>query len=51
MSKGSLTELENQIVIAKDLEYINQTQFNDVMDQMTVVGKLLTGLIKSIKSF
>lgn len=50
MSKGSLTELENQIIISKDLSYITKSEYERVLFQIEIVGRLLTGLIKSIKS-
>lgn len=50
MAKASLTELENQIIIAKDLGYLSQEHFQSITAQSEVVGRLLTGLIRSIKS-
>jgi four helix bundle protein len=46
-SKGSLTELQNQLLIAKDAGYLNDKIFKELADQTVTVGKLLTGLIKS----
>lgn len=48
ISKGSLTELENHFLIAKDVGYITEKQLNDTLDQMNTVGRLLTGLIRSV---
>lgn len=48
ISKGSLTELENHFLIAKDVGYINESGFNSFMNQMNLVGRLLTGLIRSV---
>lgn len=50
MSLGSLTELQNQLLISKDLSYIDNSMFGSIADQTVVVHKLLNGLIKSIKS-
>lgn len=50
MSQGSLSEIQNQLIVAKDLEYINKKQFNEIAELTVVVHKLLTGLIKSIKN-
>ena len=47
ISLGSLTELKSQIIIAKDLTYIDEEKFNKVNEQMEKVQKLLNGLIKS----
>ena len=48
-SLGSLTEIQNQLLIARDLGYINQQLFNDIALQTVVVSKLINGLIKSLK--
>ncbi len=50
MSQASLVEVQNQLIIAKDVGYINIELFNDLWDQTIVVHKLLTGLIKSLKN-
>lgn len=50
ISKGSLTELENHLLISRDVGYLNSDQFNKLLDQVNVVGRLLTGLIRSISS-
>lgn len=48
-AKGSLTELQNQLLLAKDVGYINKEPFSQVAKQSIQVSKLLNGLIKSIK--
>ena len=50
MSLGSLTELENQFIASKDLNYISQEKFNFIENQIIVTSKLLNGLIKASKS-
>lgn len=47
---GSLTEIQNQILIAKDLGYIKPEEFKKIADQTVVVSKLLNGIIKSAKA-
>ena len=37
MSLGSLAELQNQILIVKDLGYINQTEFNKIAENKRLV--------------
>lgn len=49
MSHGSLTELQNQLLIARDVKYMLEAVFKKLADQAVVVHKLLTGLIKSTK--
>ena len=52
MAQGSNTELQNQILIAKDIGYFNNVGiFNSLMDQSVVVHKLLNGLSKKSKTF
>lgn len=48
ISKGSLTELENHFLIARDVKYIDIVTFNNLNEQVEVVGRLLTGLIHSV---
>ena len=47
---GSLTEVQNQLLIAKDVEYISSTEFQNIADQSVTVNKLLNGLIKKTKT-
>lgn len=49
LSLGSLTEVENQIIIARDLKYITTQQYAQTMDLIVQTGKLLNGLIRSLK--
>ncbi len=51
MSLGSVTEIQNQLLIVRDLEYINKTDFKKIADQTVVVSKLVNGLIKSSRLF
>ncbi len=44
---GSLTELQNQILIARDLGYIDKSLFNNIAQQTIIVNKLIHGLMKS----
>ncbi len=51
MAKGSLTELQNQLYIAKDVDYLKENSFSVIYDQTIIVHKLLTGLIKGVRNF
>lgn len=44
---GSLTEVQNQLIIAKDVEYLPGEKFNELYSQTIIVHKLINGLIKS----
>jgi len=48
MAKGSLVEVENQLLIAKDINYINIKAFKKIANRAVVVDKLISGLIKSV---
>jgi len=48
---GSLSEVKNQILIARDLSYISSNVFDSIDLQTISVGKLLNGLISKSKSF
>lgn len=45
-SHGSLTELQNQLIIARDVKFINKEEFNKIAQQTIVVHKLISGLKK-----
>lgn len=49
MALGSLTELQNQFYIAKDVNYVETSEFNIFMNQSIVVHKLINGLIKGVE--
>lgn len=50
MALGSLTEVQNQLLVARDIGYISKTEFNKIAQQTVQASKLLNGLIKSCKS-
>lgn len=49
MTLGSITELQNQLLIARDLSYITSKDFQELAQQTITVSKLINGLIKSSK--
>ncbi|OHB10646.1 MAG: hypothetical protein A3H52_01330 [Candidatus Zambryskibacteria bacterium RIFCSPLOWO2_02_FULL_39_26] len=51
LAHGSLIEVKNQLILAKDLEYINNDYFIKILEKITLSQKLLQGLIKTLKSF
>lgn len=51
MSLGSVTELQNQLILSKDLNYISNEVFSGIYEQTVGVHKLTNGLIKSSKSY
>jgi four helix bundle protein len=46
MALGSLTEAQNQLLIARDLKYLALESFNQLAEQSIMVSKLINGLIK-----
>ena len=50
MAKASLTELQNQLILAKDLAYVTLDAFNGMWQQTVTVHKLITGIIKGVNS-
>lgn len=51
MSKGSLAELKNFILIAKDVGYLTKTELGTLASQANIVDQLLQGFIKKSKTF
>jgi four helix bundle protein len=49
MAHGSLTELQNQLIIARDIKYLERINFDRIAQQTITVAKLLYGL-KRIKN-
>ncbi len=47
---GSLTEIQNQLLIAKDIDYITKIEFNLLAEQTVKISKITNGLIKSTKT-
>lgn len=47
-AKGSLVEVQSQILIARDIGYMTKHVFKEIADQTIIVSKLITGL-KRIK--
>ncbi len=50
MALGSLTEVQNQILISRDIQYVAKKEFDDIAQQTVIVSKLINGLIKSAKN-
>ncbi len=49
MAQGSLTELQNQLLVGRDVDYISPEDFQKLAQQSVIVHKLITGLLKSTK--
>jgi len=49
-AQGSLTELKNFILIAKDVGYLNKKDLDDLVEQANFTHRLLQGFIQKTKS-
>ena len=49
ISRGSSFELEAQLYIAKDLNYINELKFSEALDSIVSVKKLINGFINYLQ--
>ena len=50
MSLGSTTEIQNQLLIARDLQYITKEIFSEIAEQAIKVNKITNGLIKKTRA-
>jgi four helix bundle protein len=48
-ARRSLLEVETQIFIATNLGYLNQSQAGPLFNRVSEIGRILNGLIKSLK--
>ena len=46
IAKGSLAEIQTQLEIAYEIEYLDNLTFDDLDEKCTVIGKMLGSLIK-----
>jgi four helix bundle protein len=51
MALGSLTEVQNQLLIAKDLKYLTRKDFDILAKQIIIVHKLLNAFISKTKTY
>ena len=51
MTLGSLTEIQNQLLIARDVGYLEKQVFDDLAEQSVRVSKITNGLIKGTREF
>jgi len=49
-AQGSLTELQNQLLISRDVGFLNENDYREVFEQSVLAHKLINGLIKSSKN-
>jgi four helix bundle protein len=49
-ARGSALELQTQIVIAKDENYLSEQEFETLIGRANEVGRLINGLLRSLKT-
>ena len=49
-ARGSLAELETQILIAQNLDYFDEAETNRLLAMVEEVGKVLNGLLTAVKN-
>jgi four helix bundle protein len=47
-AKGSVFEVETQLLIARDLGYLSEVTTKTLIDQVKEVGRILSGLLSSL---
>ena len=50
ISLGSMAELETQLIIATNLKYIPSSKYDAIVNDLTDIRKMLSGLIKYVKN-
>ena len=50
LARGSLDETKHHLLLAKDLGYITQKEYDDLIGRSDEIGKLINGLIKYLRS-
>jgi len=50
ISKASCSEVRSMLYLAKELNYISEKSFDELYGKTVEISKLLSGLIKSIKT-
>jgi four helix bundle protein len=50
VSRGSLAELETEIEVATRLQFLNTQQRENLLCQSDEIGRMLSGLIRSLRS-
>jgi len=49
-ARGSLAEVETQLILATNLGYLEKQEISHIMDLISRVGRLLHGLLSAIKN-
>ncbi|EKE18431.1 MAG: S23 ribosomal protein [uncultured bacterium] len=47
---GSVTEIQSQLLISRDVKYISKEEFDRIAEKTIIVNKLINGLLKKTRS-
>lgn len=50
IAQGSVTELQNQLLISRDIGYMTGEEYDEFEPQMIQLHKLMTGLVRSCRN-
>ena len=50
IAKGSLSELDTQLEIARRLEYLDQARWETLDERLERIDRMLSGLVRSLRS-
>jgi len=50
VARGSLAELGTQMIIARELGYVPASVFEKITSEISIIGKMLTNLVRSLQS-
>ena len=50
VAQGSLSELDTQVELAKRLQYLNETDYKNIVSLMATTFKLISGLVRRLKT-
>ena len=49
IARGSLEETKYHLLLARDLHYLSETDYNKLLDGYNAAGKMLNGLINKVR--
>lgn len=48
IARGSSSEVDTQLLIAKNLWFLSEEKYIEILEKLTIIGKMLTKLIQSL---
>lgn len=50
IASGSASELDYQLILARDLKYMDQNEYEKIKNELTEIRKMLTAFIKQVRN-